>query len=171
MARAVRHLDLLDRRRSRGLSSPFRVHQGSRNTHNLVGGTPLQVKKKKIQKNRNERMVIELSPSGSRLSHHVCLDSDVLHELTRAGQIKPRKRASTGGHGSCERRHGFHSRESSPPRKRCWFTAFSAPLSASAFGPQLKSRALRLSPFGPAFGYHHRLFAFGPAFSLPLSGP
>ena len=28
-ARAVRHLDHLVRRRSRGLSSPFRVHQGS----------------------------------------------------------------------------------------------------------------------------------------------
>ena len=134
-----------------------------------IGGSPLP--EKKIQKKRQGTTVLKLSPSGSRLSHHVCLDSDVLHELTRAGQIKPRKRASTGGHGSCERKNGFHSRESSPPRKRCWFTAFSAPLSASAFGPQLKSRALRLSPFGPAFGYHHRLSAFGPAFSLPLSGP
>ena len=44
----------------------------------------------------------------------------------------------------------------------------SAPLSASAFGPQLESHALRPSPFGPAFGYHHRLSAFGSAFSFPL---
>ena len=38
----------------------------------------------------------------------------------------------------------------------------SAPLSASAFGPQLESHALRLSPFGPAFGYHR---------GFPLSAP
>ena len=97
-----------------------------------IGGSPLP-KKKENPKEKRTKTGLKLSPSGTRLSHHVCLDSDVLHELTRAGQIKPRKRASTGGHGSCKRKHGFHSRESSPPRKRCWFTAF-----------------------GPAFGFRFR---------------
>ena len=54
-------------------------------THNLVGGTPLQEKKEKSK--RKEVRAIELSPSGSRLSHHVRLGSGVLHELVMAPRV------------------------------------------------------------------------------------
>ena len=56
-----------------------------------IGGSPLPEKKENPKEKRTKNNGFEVSPSGSRLSHRVCLDSDVLRELTRAGQIKPRK--------------------------------------------------------------------------------